>query len=577
MAQCFPDYEDITDSIESAGEVSLYKALKNQLPDSYYVFHSVSWIVKRGSEARDGEADFLICHPQKGLLIIEVKGGGVRADERTGKWTSTDKKGMVHDIENPFRQAMGNKYSILGKLKEHTLWPKLALRRIGAGHAVFFPSLTDARRLQGPEAPPEIIGDMNDLARIEQWIEEAFLFWADNKENESVQALGQGGMDLVRRIFARIVDARPLLSATIVAEETERLRLTSQQVQILDLLSRQARVAISGGAGTGKTVLAVEKARRLASEGFRTLLTCYNVPLAESLKAICANDKNLEVIAFHKLCKDMVDHAQSTTKRDFLAEAKSSYPGKDLWDHYYPIALSYVIETSEHRYDAVVVDEGQDFGEEFWMPIELILKDSRSSPLYIFYDENQNVYSKASTFPTDTAPIILSINCRNTKRIHGAAYKYYSGQSIQEPSIIGNEIGILDGADIRQQARKIHDLVTKLLVNEKLPCGSIAVLIADRMRRKEYEKTIMSLTLPSGVAWGNFESDPQKNKVVVESVARFKGLEADVLILWGLDTLPRPEHRETLYVGMSRAKSLLYLCGSSSVCKSILAEKTINS
>ncbi|WP_323796858.1 NERD domain-containing protein [Nisaea sp.] len=569
MATCYPDYGNDESAFKSRGELVFYRACQRSLPPEYSVFHSVSWIARSDGEAHDGEADFLICHPDRGFLVVEVKGGRIRADLGTGKWTSTDQDGRVHDISNPFRQASTGKYNIIRKLREHRDWPKLRLRRVIAGHSAFFPNVDDGRVLQGPEAPPEIIGDRSDLPQLEQWVERAFDYWVDQEESDRSQPLGLSGVQLMRRIFARVVEARPLLSTKIATEEEERLRLTQQQIQILDLLSRQRRVAISGGAGTGKTVLATEKARRLAGEGFKTLLTCYNVPLSEHLRRVCEGDENLEVIGFHKLCKNLVDRAQAESGIDLIAEAKESYPGKDLWDHYYPIALAYALEILADRYDAIVIDEGQDFGEEFWLPIEMLLADGETSPLYIFYDENQNVYTRASTFPADAAPITLTINCRNTKQIHEAAYTYYSGTPVETPSLAGDDIHILDAPNVERQAKRIYDLVTRLLTTEKVPASSIAILIADRTRRRQYQKVLDKFKLPSGHIWDSVDSNSNKS-VTVETVARFKGLETGILIIWGLDLLAKTERKETLYVGLSRAKSILYLCGSRETCELII-------
>jgi hypothetical protein len=570
MAVCYPDYGGEEGGFKSRGELAFYRACEQALPQEYHVFHSVSWIARSDGEARDGEADFLICHPERGLLVVEVKGGRIRADFTTGKWTSTDGSGKSHNISNPFQQALSGKYNILNKLKEHKDWPRLQLRRVIAGHAAFFPNVDDGRTLQGPDAPPQIIGDRSDLSQLEKWIETAFAYWVDQEDSHRSQPLGPAGIQLMRHIFARVVEARPLLSAKIAHVEQERLRLTQQQVQILDLLSRQRRVAVSGGAGTGKTVLATEKARRLASEGFRTLLTCYNVPLSEHLQQVCDGESNLDVIGFHKLCKNFVDRAQFTSGRDLIAEAKESYPGKELWDHYYPIALAYALEILDDRYDAIVVDEGQDFGEEFWLPIEMLLKDGDTSPLYIFYDENQNVYTRASSFPADAAPITLTINCRNTIQIHQAAYRYYSGASVEAPSLAGDDVQILDAPNVERQAMKIYQLVTRLLTTEKVPASSIVILIADRIHRRTYQEALDHFTLPAGHFWDSVDNRAD-GCVTVETVARFKGLEGGVLILWGLEGIPKEERRETLYVGVSRAKSFLYLCGSKIVCESILA------
>lgn len=570
MATCYPDYGNDENPFGSSGERAFYLACRKSLPPVYSVFHSVGWISRSKGNVHDGEVDFLICHPDRGFLVVEVKGGRIRANLAIGEWTSTDGDGRVHKIKNPFKQASTGKYNILQKIKEHKDWPRLRLRRIIAGHSVFFPNVDNGRALKGPEAPPAIIGDRSDLSRLEQWVEEVFGYWADKNENRHYKPLGILGVDLMRRIFARVVEARPLLSTQIEAEEEERIRLTQQQIHSLDLLSRLRRVAVSGGAGTGKTVLATEKARRLAAEGFRTLLTCFNAPLFKHLQLMCGGEENLDVIGFHKLCKDWVDRAKAESGRDLLAEARESYPGKDKWSHHYPIALAYALNVLEDRYDAIVVDEGQDFGEEFWLPIEMLAKAGTASPLYIFFDENQNIYTRVGTFPADATPITLSVNCRNTRHIHQAVYRYYYGAPVEAPSLVGDEIQVLYALDLNRQARKIHKLVTRLLTTEKVSASSIAVLIGNRLLRRKYEKVLDQFILPAGHFWGNVDN-PGNGRITVETVARFKGLESEVLIIWGIEGIPKNELRETLYVGISRAKSLLYLCGSRADCEFVLA------
>ncbi|RLK08426.1 nuclease-related domain-containing DEAD/DEAH box helicase [Ruegeria conchae] len=568
MVRLYPDYRgNYGEDIPSA-EIKFYEACTS-LEGEYHVFHSVGWISRSEGGARDGEADFLVCHPDRGFLVVEVKGGRIRADYTTGEWSSIDRNGREHKIKDPFRQSMTGKFNVLSKLREHRDWARLGLKKVSTGHAAFFPDVDDGRALKGPNAPTEIIGDRSDLANLGAWLEQAFNYWSSDDANSWTNPMGAGGIQLMQRIFARVVQTRPLLSAQIELEKSQRLRLTNRQIQTLDLLSRQRRVAISGGAGTGKTVLAVEKAKRLADEGFRTLLTCYNVPLASHLEDVCSGQENLDVFGFHKLCKRIVDEACRESGRDLIAEAKASFPGLDLWDHYFPIALAYALDIVDVRYDAIVVDEGQDFGEEYWLPIEMLLRDGNTSPLYVFHDENQDVYTRASTFPADASPITLSFNCRNTKKIHETAYQYYKGPLIDPPDLDGDNIEILAAPDLPKQAKKIQEFVSKLLTVEKIPSSSIVVLIADRMKRKDYESALHRVSLPSGLCWKGIEN-ASKPGVTVETVARFKGLEGEVLVLWGLDELPRNERRGTLYVGISRAKSILALCGRDAICSDVL-------
>lgn len=572
MAICFPDYEIHPASFESRAEEKLYWALREQLPENYSVFHSVAWIGRSTDGASDGEADFLVCHPLKGILVIEVKGGGISVDGG-GEWSSTDGKGVRHRIKDPFSQGRRGKYNCLQKLKEHADWRRLGLGRIGAGHAVFFPDLHDGGLLRGPDAPIEIIGDRQDLVDVRNWVDAVYVFWSG--ENQPHDRLGTGGVDLVRKVFARTTSARPLISARIAEEEEERIKLTNQQMSVLDLLSRQRRVLISGGAGTGKTLIAREKALRLAREGFRTLLTCYNRPLADHLRESTEELESLDIASFHQLCHHWIERAKKELDRDLLWEARSTYPGQDEFDVLQPIALAFAAEAFGAQYDAVIVDEGQDFGDEYWMPIEFLLRDQATSPLYIFIDENQDVYSRSPSFPITSAPAVLTRNCRNTHHIHSAAYRYYRGQEVEAPPIVGGAVMRLEAPSEEKQADLIARQVTKLVAEEGVAPSDIAILIGDRPSRAEFERLLIRRPLPSEARWSKLEA-AGPGSVTVETVARFKGLERQVIVLWGVDNLPDSERCETLYVGLSRAKSLLFICGSRAGCQSIEAGRGNN-
>src|SRR6185436_3796758 len=99
------------------------------------------------------------------------------------------------------------------------------------------------------------------------------------------------------------------LAIEVAEEDREIVRLTEEQFYLLDVLSRTRRAAIGGCAGSGKTFLAVEKAKRLAREEFRTLLTCFNRPLADFLAEVTQGTPNLEVKNFHALCASIIREA----------------------------------------------------------------------------------------------------------------------------------------------------------------------------------------------------------------------------------------------------------------------------
>lgn len=566
MARCFPDPQDAVS--ESKAELMVYRALSEQLGQDYVVLHSVAWLSRPGGDgAREGETDFLIAHRSRGVLAVEVKGGRISLDYGTRTWTSVDGKNITHKIKNPFEQARRGKFALLEKLKESPLWQRLDIGRFTIGYAVLLPDVGDGGRLRGPDAPREIIGDRGDLSQIGAWVEGAFAYWAGS--GGAVQPIGTRGVDAIVALFARAVSTRPLLSARISDDERTRLTLTTRQTAILDVLRRQRRVMIAGGAGTGKTLIGREKAVRLAAEGMRTLLLCYNRGLADHLREQCAGIEGLDVATFHQVCYRWIERAKSKTGRNLLSEARSALPGCDEFDQHMPMALALAVDTLGPLYDAIVVDEAQDFGDEYWLPIEMLLTRPDEAMLYVFLDENQDIYRRSANIPVPGEPMVLDRNCRNTEAIHAAAYRHYRGAEVEAPEIVGVPVERLLAPDLERQAKSIGALVTKLVVDECIHPHDIAILLCDPVDRPVRERSLARLPLPKSVTLGRVE-DYGPGKVTVETVARFKGLERSVIILWAFDAADAARDRETLYVGMSRAKSVLYVCGTRDACERIL-------
>jgi hypothetical protein len=568
MTTIVPDLSDAQlDELPSQAEAKLYRALRDGLPQDFVVFFQVGWILRREEEqAKDGETDFLVCHPDLGYVCIEVKGGGVGFDATSGEWFSVDRHRQKHAINNPINQALKAKYSIRSKLNEHQRWRDLTLGNVLRGHAVFFPDIGDANALSRPDMPAALIGCAKDLRDSRAWIEGVFAFWGNDAPGFA--PIGRRGVEVVRDVFARSFVVAPLVASRLAEQEARRLVLTKDQLRVLDFLRSHRRVAVSGGAGTGKTVLALEKARRLAAEGFRTLLTCYNRQLADHLSNLCVGTANLEVMSFHQLCHRQVEGANRASGRDLVAEAKVTYPGKDLYEVQLPNALAYSIEVLPDRYDAIVCDEGQDFRDEFWVPLELLLSDYDRSPLYVFYDDNQNLYARASTFPIRDEPFTLTTNCRNTVPIHEAAYRHYKGVPVSPPDIQGDDVKFDESPGRDGQAAKVNSRIVDLVARQGVAAGDITVLIADAVRKAEYYAALRRLPLPKPATWLE-EGVRSNNTVLIDTIQRFKGLESPVVILWGLDTIEVTRSEELLYVGMSRAKSLLLLVARSETCSVI--------
>ena len=571
MTTIVPELSDAQLSdLPSRGEAKVYRSLRDRLPDDYLVLFQVGWILRREEErARDGETDFLICHPGYGYLCVEVKGGGIGFDASADEWFSIDRRGRRHEISDPVAQALRAKYSVRSKLDEHRRWRTLSPGKVLRGHAVFFPDIGDSDALRRPELPAALIGTATDLQNPRRWIDSVFSYWGADARDAVPP--GRRGVEVIREVFARSFEVAPLVSSRLAVQEAQRLVLTREQMRVLDFVRSHRRVAVRGGAGTGKTVLALEKARRLADDGFRTLLTCYNRPLADHLAGLCAGTANLDVMSFHQLCHRQVERANRESCRDLVAEAKVTYPGKNLYDVQLPNALAYSIEVLPDRYEAIICDEGQDFREEFRVPLELILADYDRSPLYVFYDDNQNIHGRATTFPIRGEPFSLTRNCRNTAPIHAAAYTRYQGVPVLPPENEGDDVQFDRAPSRAAQAGRIQARIVDLIARQRVSPGDIVVLIVDARSKADFYAALRRLPLPKPATWCE-EGIRNDRTVLMDTVRRFKGLEAPVVFLWGIDGINWERNDELLYVGMSRAKSLLVVIGTSASCATVEME-----
>jgi hypothetical protein len=551
-------------ALDSQAEAKFYRACRDQLPDDVLVIHSATWAYRdRLHKLREGEADFTLAFANAGLLSVEVKGGGVSFDATTGSWNSIDRAGVNHPIKDPFRQAQSEKFAILDQVKGHTKWRQWRGRRVISGHAVFFPDLHDVSTLVQPGRTRQIIGCLPDLANLVNWTAGANAFWRTVED----QDLGSVGVSLVENILCSSVEVRALLRSELEYAEAELIKLTERQARVLRIIGARRRAVIAGGAGTGKTLIAVEKARQLAVEGKKVLLLCYNRPLADVLAHGLASAVGLTVMSYHQLCDRRIALAREETGRDLLSEAIKAYPGqtdKHKFEVQMPFALALSNEClTDDLYDSVIVDEAQDFSDEYWFGVETLLKNVDEGAFYLFTDQNQAIYKRNAELPIKEETFFLTSNCRNTAPIHTLAYGFYKGLGVDVPELVGPKVEVSRLESDAEQARAIDARVRHLLTHEKVAPSDIVVLLAKRPKNALFD-LLAQQRLPSPATW-SFESRAQ-GVVLVDTVARFKGLEAHVVILWLGDEILNPDEVETLYVGTSRAKYLLCVVGSKRAC-----------
>jgi superfamily I DNA and RNA helicase len=331
--------------------------------------------------------------------------------------------------------------------------------------------------------------------------------------------------------------------------------------------SRQPRprVAISGGAGTGKTLLALLEAKRRAEAGGRPLLLCFNQLLAGYLRG--AATPGVTTMSLHEFYTWWLSVVKTNTGRNLVTEAEVQYPGSDHASVILPQSFTVALDEGfVPDFDSVIVDEGQDFGDSDWLAIDA-WTEKKGAGMLVLFDPNQALYRRSDCFPfTDTDCLRLTRNCRHTTPIHHACYRrHYEGPLPRPSPISGDPPVAIHAGNLGSQAREIRNLVQRLL-DEGVPADDIAVLVMALDTGTRACRDALS-PLAGSLAWGRGH---RTGAVCVESVGRYKGLDAAVIILWLAAEFDTKIHREWVYVGLSRAKSCLYVVGTAEMCKDVL-------
>jgi len=392
-----------------------------------------------------------------------------------------------------------------------------------------------------PDAEPAIMVFAEDLNHIDECVRRMFEYW--NGRIGAAMVIAPGFVQAVTEMLAPRFELRQSLGAALLADDRQLLRLTEDQFRVLDMLSRQRRVAVSGGAGTGKTLLALEKARRLAAEGLEVLLTCYNRPLADHLRRSAGPCERLTIANFHTYCWEMAKQAGMP-----LPETSATDPPPGFYERTVPDALFAALDSVPKRFDAIVVDEGQDFLDSWWDPLLLSSADLDGGILYVFHDDNQNLYRRTSSFPGRMLEIPLQDNLRNTQKISELTTKFYRGAPMRALGPVGQDVERIVVRDASEIERAVSRVLHRLIRDNGVEPADIAVLMG----------STRSGSLRRGKRIGAFETTEDQtaepSKVLLESIRRFKGLERLVVVLTAIDQLPADDETTLLYVGLSRAR-----------------------
>lgn len=583
MARLFP----AGDHGNNEWENRVFSALKNQLGDDFTVYVNVFMAGRRlgaGIYAKQHavlhESDCVIVSPKHGVLLLEVKGPSLEALSN-GNWIYRNGANSS-PAENPFRQVTEN----LDALKKH-MNKALGSSTIPFpyGFAIAFPGHKFPSDVRPMWYSPTFVYLKDDITRLGEKVLASFKEWNQFQSPKSIplevaKEIGKILRDV--RVDSKATEyvpierfIRPMIETKLDPAEVETRdirgtdlkfdNLTRDQAEVVFAAEENPRILVRGMAGSGKTVIAVDHACRLADRGLQVLLLCYNTALGEHLDKRVANYPLVRAGSFYEFVNETLRRAGMKV----VTDADDGY-----WEDLPAVKLEEAIGILKAKgeplqFDALVVDEGQDFHPEWWIVLEDIVRETNldgihAKRLAVFFDPLQNLFSRKAT--ENGEPILpdavlnhcarlrLRHNCRNTKSI--AKYiEMWTGELFPcMPGLPDGKTPVFHDMRNNWQSstRALENLIAKL-IEEGFELKDIAIA---RFHSAGQPLAINGVqTTPDIARWNRGEA------ILYTTVRKFKGLEANALILFDI---PEPGSessysRSDHYVAISRARQELAL------------------
>ncbi|HYN30826.1 MAG TPA: NERD domain-containing protein [Dermatophilaceae bacterium] len=507
--------------------------------------------VRLSDEGKDHEADLIVLMPDVGVLVVEVKGGSVHIDDQ-GRWwtTSGQHTRQIHPVD----QARRTKYALRDYVESDPRWRDSSRTRVRFGHAVVTPYTDLHDDFATPDCPRWMIhgrGDQADLA--------GRLGDIARQQESGHRAPSADDCALV----LDILQGRYLPQRTLLAEADEREgradRLTVEQATILGATRLIHRIEVRGGAGSGKTVLALTQAKdlhrgRSGMPGGRVALLCYSMGLASWFQRYMAGVDRRHRPDFVGPFEKLASYLGVT---DF-----GSRDDSDFWENRLPAQMTELSQSlpDGRKFDAVVVDEAQDFADNWWTPIMRCLRDEEHGGLYVYADENQRVFERFGRPPVPLVPLVLDHNLRNTRQI-AETFVPLAPMRMYARGGEGPEVRFVEAST--EEAIEVADDQVDPLIEEGWRPEDVALLTTGA---RHPEQVALQESEGQKGYWRTFWD---RDCVFYGHVLGCKGLERKVVVLCVNEDRPRPRARERLYVGLSRATDKLVVVGPAAVIREV--------
>ena len=545
MALVFPStLKDILEAPKFIAERKVFNALIDTLPNDAKIYCQCHFF-KTAIEGNknDGECDMIILLPNNGIIFLEIKGGVIGYNAEKQEWSSTRRDNKeTFIISNPVSQSLSAKHNIFDLFKEQ--FSEHKGKFFNLIHAVCFPDTprpADPRPF-GPDKPQEIFLFQENLINLHKSLVD-MLNWS--KGDKEVYRIGPP----IIKNFDQIIIGKDLpiqlkLKQQIEDEE-ESMVFSSTQKAYMDIMKQLNYVAMSGGAGTGKTLMAIDLIREL-SPNKRTLFLCFNRALARHVRYSIKNlstHNNITVSNsyawINQLSRDL-KMPRSDDEMDNRLEEVISLAQKNI-----------------ARYDLIIIDEGQDFSDEWFINIESMLTER--GKFFVFYDQRQSIFDKNSQYFLNEKfqKLTLNENFRNTKSIFSQFHPLSSIDNFESSGPLGPEPEFITVKNYEHQFMWIADKIKNLINSQDIELRNTGVVLYDGLKEtniKNLSKVIPKIT---GYQHTNAEF-VEPNEIMMDTINRVKGLEVPVMFL---TNFIKPITKDRLYVSLSRAKHRLYIVG----------------
>lgn len=557
MALMIPAFID--PDIASPGEKEVFEGLKHDpLTANWTVLHSVN--LPDHPRHLEGEMDFLVLIPGAAAICVEVKAHHRVMRDSAGMWRMG---GGAPQVKSPFRQAAEAMHSINRMLKSSDT----AMGGIPFFSAVVFTHCSfdvPATEWDTWQAIDERVLSQRGLASAllgaaHQFRQKCIASHAAWFRDERSQPTEEECAAIARRVRPSFEVAQSPKARR--AKRLEALdRFTREQFRALDALEMNSQVVFTGAAGTGKTYLALESARRSAAEGKRTLLCCFNNMLGGWLKAQdVATNPLVEVGTLHSLMLEITGEQPGDT------------PDSSFWEQLIGKAEEALLADGNKwadGYGVLVLDEAQDLTTARYLEVlDLLLAGGLANGSYRMFGDfdGQAIFSKEdgrSELKRVSSPAFYSLreNCRNQPPIGRLAA---SASGIPRPY---------------DSFRRPEDGATADFKPYSSPDEQIAHLdqSIDSLREEGHQLgDIVILSTRLDAAWKHLAtpnadrlcaaSGAPGHKIRCGTIQAFKGLDAPAVIVTDVDDVVSVYGRQLLYIACSRATERLIVHVDSSV------------